>query len=146
VIELSVLGPNGSGARLDLAASAARLLKLLADPTRRRLFGVLTEGETCNCELAEGLGLAQNLVSHHIRQLREAGFVQERRDTADARWIYYRLNTDALAEAWHALDLLINPANFGERTPMCPPPESQTPEAQASEAQARDSQTREGQA
>ena len=109
--------------RPDVSASAARLLKLLADPTRRRLFAALTNGETCNCELSEGLGIAQNLVSHHIRQLREAGFVHERRDTADARWIYYQLNTEALAAAWQSLDALINPAHLGDRAPVCPPAE-----------------------
>jgi DNA-binding transcriptional ArsR family regulator len=125
MIELPVLGLNGDSARVDVTESAARLLKLLADPTRRRLFLKLTEGETCNCELAEGLALAQNLVSHHVRQLREAGFVTERRDASDARWIYYRLNVDALGAAWESLDLLINPARIGERAPVCPPPEAQ---------------------
>ena len=123
MIELSVVGANGSGARVDVTDAAARLLKLLADPTRRRVFLKLTEGEICNCELAEGLGIAQNLVSHHIRQLREAGFVRERRDTADARWIYYRLDAEALGAAWRSLDALMNPAHFGERAPVCPPPE-----------------------
>ncbi|HEX2213220.1 MAG TPA: helix-turn-helix domain-containing protein, partial [Mycobacterium sp.] len=77
----------------------------------------------CNCELAEGFGLAQNLISHHIRQLREAGFVRERRDAADARWIYYQLDRDALGAAWQSLDALLNPAHFGMREPDCPPPE-----------------------
>lgn len=126
MIELPVVTPPPGAARADVSESAARLLKLLADPTRRRLFLALTEGETCNCELAEGLGIAQNLVSHHIRQLREAGFVRERRDTTDARWIYYRLDAAALAEAWQSLDWLINPARIRERTPVCPPPEAQT--------------------
>ena len=103
--------------------AAARLLKLLADPTRRRVFLKLTEGEICNCELAEGLGIAQNLVSHHIRQLRTAGFVRERRDAVDARWIYYRLDAEALGAAWRSLDALINPAHLGERAPVCPSPE-----------------------
>jgi DNA-binding transcriptional ArsR family regulator len=126
MIEIPLLGPVGSLARSDVSESAARLLKLLADPTRRRLFLALTEGETCNCELSEGLGLAQNLVSHHIRQLREAGFVRERRDAADARWIYYRLDADALADAWQSLDWLVNPARIRERTPICPPSDGQS--------------------
>lgn len=126
MIELSVLGANGSAARIDVTESAARLLKLLADPTRRRVFLKLTEGEICNCELAEDLSLAQNLVSHHIRQLREAGFVRERRDANDARWIYYQLDTAALLAAWRSLDTLINPAHIGERLPVCPPPEVET--------------------
>jgi DNA-binding transcriptional ArsR family regulator len=120
-----VLGLNGDDARVDVSEAAARLLKLLADPTRRCVFLKLTEGETCNCELADGLGLAQNLISHHVRQLREAGFVRERRDASDARWIYYRLDTEALGEAWRSLDALINPSNIGERSPICPPPEDQ---------------------
>ena len=127
MIEVPLLAPTGVSAPPDVSEPAARLLKLLADPTRRRLFAVLMQGETCNCELADGLGLAQNLVSHHIRQLREAGFVQERRDTADARWIYYRLNADALAAAWRSLDGLINPAGLRDRAPICPPPEDQAP-------------------
>jgi DNA-binding transcriptional ArsR family regulator len=125
MIELPLLGANGSEARIDVTESAARLLKLLADPTRRRLFLKLTEGETCNCELAEGLGLAQNLISHHIRQLREAGFVTERRDSTDARWIYYRLNVVTLGTAWESLDSLINPSRIGERSPVCPPMEDE---------------------
>ena len=128
MIELPVVAPPPA-ARLDVtdvSQGAARLLRLLADPTRRRLFAALTAGETCNCELADGLGLAQNLVSHHIRQLREAGFVRERRDERDARWIYYRLDAEALAEAWRSIGALIDPARHGERTPDCPPPEGQT--------------------
>jgi DNA-binding transcriptional ArsR family regulator len=125
VIEIPLMEPPGGLARPDVTESAARLLKLLADPTRRRLFAALTAGETCNCELSEGLGLAQNLVSHHIRQLREAGFVRERRDESDARWIYFSLNAEALAEAWKSLDALINPAGLRDRTPLCPPPEGQ---------------------
>ena len=35
----------------DIGPAAARLLKLLADPTRRRIFLALMRGETCNCEL-----------------------------------------------------------------------------------------------
>jgi DNA-binding transcriptional ArsR family regulator len=124
MIELPLLVPTGDAARVDVTDSAARLLKLLADPTRRRLFLKLTEGETCNCELADGLGLAQNLVSHHIRQLREAGFVRERRDAADARWIYYQLDAGALGAAWQSLDTLLNPARLGERAPVCPPPDA----------------------
>jgi DNA-binding transcriptional ArsR family regulator len=124
MIELPLIASSGTVELADVGESAARLLKLLADPTRRRLFAALTQGETCNCELAGGLGLAQNLVSHHIRQLREAGFVRERRDSVDARWIYYSVNAEALAEAWQSLDALINPVGFRNRTPICPPPES----------------------
>jgi ArsR family transcriptional regulator len=105
----------------DVAPAAARLLKLLSDPTRRRVFLALMRGETCNCELRDGLGLAENLVSHHVRQIRDAGFLHERRDEGDARWVYYRLDRAALAEAWAALGAAFDPARIGTRAPSCGP-------------------------
>jgi DNA-binding transcriptional ArsR family regulator len=105
----------------DVHADAALLLKLLADPTRRRIFLALMRGETCNCELRDSFGLAENLVSHHLRQLRAAGFVLERRDAADARWIYYRLDADRLAAAWAPLGAAFDPARIGTRAPSCGP-------------------------
>jgi DNA-binding transcriptional ArsR family regulator len=106
---------------LDVAPEAARLLKLLADPTRRLIFLVLMRGETCNCELRDKLGLAENLVSHHMRQLRAAGLVLERRDEADARWIYYRLDPVALDAAWSGLASALHPSRIGNRVAACGP-------------------------
>ena len=111
----------------DVDESAARLLKLLAEPTRRRIFGALMAGETCNCELVESLGLAENLVSHHIKQLRLAGFVRERRDLADARWVHYGLDGAALAAAWASLSAFLDPAGAGSREPICPRPPQSSP-------------------
>ena len=105
----------------DVPARAAVLLRLLADPTRRRLFLALMRGETCNCELRDELRLKENLISHHVRQLREAGFVLERRDELDARWVYYRLDAAALATAWAALGAAFAPTRIGTRTPSCGP-------------------------
>lgn len=106
----------------DVDDSAARLLKLLAEPTRRRIFAALLRGETCNCELVESLGLAENLVSHHIKKLRVAGFVRERRDTVDARWVHYGLDGAAVAAAWASLSAFLDPARLGSRETLCPPP------------------------
>lgn len=105
----------------DVPPATARLLKLLADPTRRRIFLALMRGETCNCELATDLGLAQNLISHHLRQLRRAGFVRERRDPEDVRWVYYTVDVAALSEAWQALGAAFDPTRLGTRTPLCGP-------------------------
>jgi DNA-binding transcriptional ArsR family regulator len=111
----------------DVGESAARLLKLLAEPTRRRIFGALMAGETCNCELVESLGLAENLVSHHIKQLRLAGFVRERRDLVDARWVHYGLDQAVLATAWASLSAFLDPARVGLREPICPRPPQSSP-------------------
>ena len=103
------------------SVEAGRLQQLLADPTRRRIFLLLRQGETCNCELTSQLGLSQNLVSHHMRQFRQAGLVRERRDAADARWIYYMLDPVAIGVAWNGLSAVLDPGSFGVRTPSCGP-------------------------
>src|SRR5215207_8970766 len=73
-------------ARAELAATQA---KALGDPTRVVLAAALAEGdELCVCDLAWVLERAENLVSHHLRQLRSAGLVESRRD---GKMVMYRL-------------------------------------------------------
>lgn len=70
-------------ARLDheAAASAANRAKGLGDPTRLAAAMALREGgELCVCDLAWVLGRPENLVSHHLRVLRQAGLARSRRD------------------------------------------------------------------
>ena len=67
-----------SAAKLELRARRAQAL---ADPTRLSLAAALSvTDELCGCDLAWILGRAQNLVSHHLRTLREAGLVESRRE------------------------------------------------------------------
>lgn len=76
----------------------AGMLKVLGDTTRLMVFNALMQGIQCNCDLGERLGLPQNLVSHHLKVLRRAGLVRAERDPLDARWVYYSLDAEALAE------------------------------------------------
>ena len=80
---------------------ASSLLKALADPTRQRILLQLGKGERCVCDLTSDLDLAQSKLSFHLRVLKESGLVSDRQS---GRWIYYRLQPDALAalEAWLA--------------------------------------------
>lgn len=96
------------------------VLKALADPNRMRIFAELMEGDSCNCELQERLGLAPNLLSHHLRTLEKAGLVHSRRDRVDGRWIYYSINRNAITH-WHGwFSHFLNPARIRTRT-MCGP-------------------------
>jgi len=71
------------------ATAAATQARALGDPTRLRLASALAVGsELCVCDLAWVCGLAQNLVSHHVRQLRSAGLAASRRD---GKLVMYRL-------------------------------------------------------
>ncbi len=96
-------------------------LKALADPNRLRIFDVLMQGDSCNCELNEMLGLPPNLLSHHLRVLRQAGLVRSRRDALDGRWIYYSVNKKAVAH-WRAwFNEFLDPSRVQERAVLCGP-------------------------
>ena len=72
------------------AEQLAALLKVVADPARLRLLGLIAGapgGEACVCELTEPLGLSQPTVSHHLKVLTNAGLLtREQRGI----WAYFR--------------------------------------------------------
>jgi len=78
------------------AVELERLLKALADRHRLRIVNCLLQADgepVCVCELQPLLGLAQPTVSHHLKQLLDAGLVErERRGT----FAYYRLRPGVL--------------------------------------------------
>lgn len=59
-----------------------RALSVLADPTRRAIFERLREGPSAVGDLARGLPVSRPAVSQHLRALKDAGLVSERRDGA----------------------------------------------------------------
>ncbi len=95
--------PVNAGA-LDQAAAErlARIFRSLADPTRVRLLSIIAAdpaGEACVCNLTAPVGLSQPTVSHHLKQLVEAGLVSREQR---GKWAYYRVvqpALDALADA-----------------------------------------------
>lgn len=70
-----------------------RLLQAAADPTRLSILRQLSaEGPVCACDFAACCDVAQPTVSHHLKVLREAGWVDgERRGT----WVWYRIRPEA---------------------------------------------------
>ncbi len=99
----------------------AGLLKVLGDPTRLKIFDTLMQGVQCNCDLGERLDLPMNLISHHLKVLRQAGLVQSERDPLDARWVYYSVNESALRELRAWLMTFLDPARIQPRLPTCGP-------------------------
>lgn len=71
----------------------AELLKALGDATRLAILTMLLEGERCVCEIEEALPLSQPAVSHHLKILRQAGLVTDRRE---GKWSYYDLDRQGL--------------------------------------------------
>jgi len=71
-----------------------RLLQAAADPTRLAILRQLSDtGEVCACDFTDCCGVSQPTVSHHLKVLREAGWVTgERRGI----WIWYALRPEAV--------------------------------------------------
>lgn len=100
-----------------------RLLAAAADPTRLAILRQLSEEETvCACDFTACCDVAQPTVSHHLKVLREAGWVRgERRGS----WVFYSLEPGA-AERFRAIAASLNPGRsvaagaIGSGTPALP--------------------------
>ena len=79
--------------------SVPPVVRLIANPVRWRLLRDLARGDQRVRELVTAAGEPQNLVSYHLRQLREGGLVTARRSSYDARDTYYSLDLAACAHA-----------------------------------------------
>ena len=75
--------------------SLLQRFQAVAEGTRFRLVRLLADGERCVCELQDDLGAAQSRLSFHLKKLKDAGVVSDRRD---GRWVYYSLVPEALEE------------------------------------------------
>jgi ArsR family transcriptional regulator, arsenate/arsenite/antimonite-responsive transcriptional repressor len=96
---------TGGALEVEEAERLARMFKALGDPTRVRLVSLIAaqpDHEACICDLVEPVGLSQPTVSHHMKQLVEAGIVvREQR----GRWAFYRLVEETLT----ALSVALRP-------------------------------------
>ena len=88
---------------------AVSLFHALSDGTRIAILRMLRGGERCVCELQVELAAAQSRLSFHLRVLKDAGLVSDRRE---GRWSYYRIVPDSLAEV-HDLAVDLQPARGG---------------------------------
>ena len=84
-------------------ARAAHLFHALSDEIRLRVIDLLRDGERCVCEITEELDIAQSRLSWHLKSLKDAGLVTDRRD---GRWAYYALDREAFEEAESLLKAL----------------------------------------
>lgn len=101
--------------------SLARTMKVLSEPNRLLLVEMLIRGVQCNCDLGQRLGMAPNLVSHHLGVLREAGLVRAEHDPLDARWIYYSIDPSALSDLRETLARFLDADRIQPRLSTCGP-------------------------
>lgn len=74
---------------------AVELFHALSDETRLSIVRRLQSGERCVCDLTDLLSAAQSRLSFHLKVLKDAGLVTDRRE---GRWVHYSLNRDAFTE------------------------------------------------
>ena len=94
----------------------ATLCNALADEARVEIVARLLDGEKCVCDLTEALETGQSRLSYHLRILKDAGLVSDRRE---GRWAYYTLERDAFVEAEKLLASLRPRAMRVLRTGCC---------------------------
>lgn len=78
------------------AAAFAAVLKALADPVRLKLVSIIAaNGEGCACDFPEALGKSQPTISHHLRQLVDAGILEREQR---GKWAWFTVSSDRLAQ------------------------------------------------
>jgi arsenate reductase/ArsR family transcriptional regulator len=77
--------------------SAVAVARALGHPARLRTIAMLQTGELCVCQITEVLGLAPSTVSAHLKELKRAGLINERKQ---GRWVYFNLVDQHEARSW----------------------------------------------
>lgn len=85
----------------------ARKLKVMGHPIRLQILDMLRRGETCVCHIERALDKRQAYISQHLMTLRDAGFVDSRKEGLQ---VYYRLVDGQVQEL---LDLMLEPVING---------------------------------
>ncbi len=85
-------------------------MRLAAHPVRWQLLRELVRSDRAVSELTTLVDEPQSLVSYHLRQLRDGGFVSARRSSADGRDSYYTIDLAACRRALHAAGDALHPA------------------------------------
>jgi ArsR family transcriptional regulator len=102
----------------SLASRTARSVELfhaLSDETRVEIVEMLGNGERCVCDLTDALDAAQSRLSFHLKVLKDAGIVRDRKD---GRWVHYELDREAF-EGIEQLIAAMKPDAKRKRAEVC---------------------------
>jgi ArsR family transcriptional regulator len=84
-----------AGIGTKIPGRAVEIFHALSDETRLHILDLLAESEQCVCDLTDALKTGQSRLSFHLKILKAAGLLTDRRD---GRWVYYALNQEAIGE------------------------------------------------
>ena len=100
VIDLDESGIKALRAEMiapESALALAAVFKALCDPTRLRLISLLVRQEFCVGDLATALEVSQSVVSHQLRDMRQMGWVRNRRE---GRHVFYALDDEHVRDLY----------------------------------------------
>jgi len=100
----------------------AAFVRLLGHPVRWQLLRELAWSDRAVKELTALVGEPQNLVSYHLRQLRDAGVVRARHSSADGRDSYYAVDLDRCDAQLRQVGATLHPSLGRSPTPWAPMP------------------------
>jgi protein-tyrosine-phosphatase len=86
------------------------VFKLAGHPVRWNLLMRLARSDERVQDLVEQLKMPQNLVSYHLRKMRDGHLVHERRSSADERTVYYSLDFEQFQTRFLAAGKMLHPA------------------------------------
>ncbi|HEX6949813.1 MAG TPA: metalloregulator ArsR/SmtB family transcription factor [Nitrospira sp.] len=92
------------------------LFHALSDVTRLALLDQLSNGERCVCELTDAMKAGQSRLSFHLKVLKEAGLILDRRE---GRWMYYSINPEAIEELEALVETLKHAAKAAASSGRC---------------------------
>lgn len=95
---------------------AVTLFHALSDETRLALIDQLSAGERCVCELTDAMKAGQSRLSFHLKVLKDAGLLLDRRE---GRWMYYAINPDAIEALEELVESLKRSAKSAARSGRC---------------------------
>lgn len=73
---------------INKIGSLTSLLKLIGVESRLKILCILRQGNHCVCEIEEHIDESQSLISHHLKDLKEAGLIQ---DEKKGKFVHYKL-------------------------------------------------------
>ncbi len=102
------------------APAVREFLKSIADETRLDILRMLSITDLTAGEINARVDAPQNRVSYHLRRLRAAGLLRDRRSSQDARDVYYSVNLDRLQHLHAATGAALHPDCLQHRRRLNP--------------------------
>jgi len=96
---------NDKRATTDLSQTT-EFLKIIGEENRLKIVCMLCSGEKCVCEIWQDLNLPQNLISHHLKVLKDFDLVSSKKEGLK---VFYKLNKKVVKKYIRLLNKFLNP-------------------------------------